>query len=91
MPSLLILAEATNALPVGNILMYLFGGLALFLFGMDQMSDALKLLAGERMKKILKSLTSNRFTGVLAGAFVTSVIQSSSITTVLTVGFISAG
>ena len=87
-----ILAEATNgALPVGSILMGLFGGLALFLYGMEQMSDALKLVAGSGMKKVLAKLTTNRFTGAIAGAFVTAVIQSSSVTTVLLVGFISAG
>ncbi len=87
----MLIAEISTNLNVGNIVMYLFGGLALFLFGMDQMSDALKLVAGDGMKKVLARLTTNRFTGVIAGAFVTSVIQSSSITTVLTVGFISAG
>ncbi len=86
-----MLIAANDTLDIANILMYLLGGLALFLYGLDQMSDALQLIAGEGMKKVLGRLTTNRFTGVLAGAFVTSVIQSSSITTVLTVGFISAG
>ena len=71
--------------------MKLFGGLALFLFGMEQMAESLKAVAGERMKNILATLTKNRFTGAITGAFVTAVIQSSSITTVLVVGFISAG
>jgi len=71
--------------------MGLFGGLALFLFGMEQMADALKAVAGERMKDILGRLTTNRFMGALTGAFVTAVINSSSVTTVLLVGFISAG
>ena len=71
--------------------MGLFGGLALFLFGMDQMADALKAVAGERMKDILARLTANRIMGALTGAFVTAVINSSSVTTVLLVGFISAG
>ncbi len=71
--------------------MHLFGGLALFLFGMEQMSDALKAVAGERMKTILAKLTANRFMGAITGAFVTAVIQSSSVTTVLVVGFITAG
>jgi len=71
--------------------MKLFGGLALFLFGMEQMADSLKAVAGERMKNILATLTKNRFMGAITGAFVTAVIQSSSITTVLVVGFISAG
>ena len=87
----MMVLAASDSINIGNILMYLFGGLALFLFGMDQMSDALKLIAGSGMKKVLGRLTTNRFTGVFAGAFVTSVIQSSSITTVLAVGFISAG
>jgi phosphate:Na+ symporter len=75
----------------GSMTMKLFGGLALFLFGMDQMADALKAVAGERMKLILARLTTNRFMGALTGAFVTAIIQSSSVTTVLVVGFISAG
>lgn len=74
-----------------NMGMGLFGGLALFLFGMDQMADALKAVAGERMKDILARLTTNRFMGALTGAFVTAIINSSSVTTVLLVGFISAG
>lgn len=71
--------------------MSVFGGLALFLFGMEQMADALKAVAGERMKDILARLTTNRFMGAITGAFVTAVINSSSVTTVLLVGFISAG
>ncbi len=69
----------------------LFGGLALFLFGMEQMSDALKSALGNQMKDLLSRLTRNRFMGVLTGTFVTAVVQSSSITTVLVVGFVSAG
>ncbi len=80
--------EQVNWLHMG---MGLFGGLALFLFGMEQMADALKAVAGERMKDILAKLTTNRVTAALSGAFVTAVIQSSSVTTVLVVGFISAG
>jgi phosphate:Na+ symporter len=71
--------------------MQLFGGLALFLFGMEQMADALKAVAGDRMKSILARLTTNRFMGAITGAFVTAIIQSSSVTTVLVVGFITAG
>lgn len=71
--------------------MGLFGGLALFLFGMDQMANALKAVAGDRMKDILGRLTTNRFMGAITGAFVTAIINSSSVTTVLVVGFISAG
>ena len=71
--------------------MNLLGGLALFLFGMEQMADSLKAVAGERMKIVLAKLTTNRFMGAATGAFVTAVIQSSSVTTVLVVGFITAG
>ncbi len=69
----------------------LFGGLALFLFGMEQMTTGLKAAAGEQMKYILAKLSSNPVTGAITGAFVTAVIQSSSVTTVLVVGFVSAG
>jgi phosphate:Na+ symporter len=75
----------------GKMAMGLFGGLALFLFGMEQMADALKAVAGERMKSILARLTTNRFMGATTGAFVTAIIQSSSVTTVLVVGFVTAG
>ncbi len=75
----------------GVMAMQMFGGLALFLFGMEQMADALKAVAGERMKSILARLTTNRIAGVATGAFVTAIIQSSSVTTVLVVGFITAG
>ncbi len=71
--------------------MSLFGGLALFLYGMDLMADALKAVAGERMRDILGTLTTNRFMGAATGALVTAIINSSSVTTVLLVGFISAG
>lgn len=69
----------------------LVGGLALFLLGMEQMTDALSAVAGGRMRRILARLTTNPATGVATGAAVTAVIQSSSVTTVLVVGFISAG
>ncbi|WP_298038617.1 Na/Pi cotransporter family protein [uncultured Desulfuromonas sp.] len=69
----------------------LFGGLALFLFGMEQMTEALKAVAGTRMKEVLGRLTTNRLSGAFTGALVTAVIQSSSVTTVLVVGFVSAG
>ncbi len=67
------------------------GGLALFLYGLDRMSDSLKLIAGDRMRQLLSRLTTNRFAGLATGAGVTAVIQSSSVTTVLVVGFISSG
>lgn len=69
----------------------LLGGLALFLYGMQMMSNGLEAAAGNRMKQILEKLTSNRFLGVLVGAGITAVIQSSSATTVMTVGFVNAG
>jgi len=84
-------AEEEAGLDWGVMAMQLFGGLALFLYGMEQMADALKAVAGERMKTILAKLTTNRFMGAVTGAFVTAVIQSSSVTTVLVVGFITAG
>jgi len=84
-------ADADAGINWWNMAMSLFGGLALFLFGMEQMADALKAVAGERMKVILAKLTTNRFMGAATGAFVTAIIQSSSVTTVLVVGFITAG
>ncbi len=69
----------------------LFGGLALFLYGMQMMSNGLEDAAGNKMKKILERLTSNRFLGVLVGAGITAVIQSSSATTVMVVGFVNSG
>jgi phosphate:Na+ symporter len=69
----------------------LVGGLALFLFGMDVMTRALKQVAGDYMKTLLSRMTRNRFVGLATGATITAIIQSSSITTVLLVGFISAG
>jgi len=84
-------ADGARDMEWGVMGMKLFGGLALFLFGMEQMADALKAVAGERMKLILAKLTTNRFMGAVTGAFVTAIIQSSSVTTVLVVGFITAG
>jgi len=69
----------------------LLGGLSLFLYGMDRMSDALKIVAGEKMKDVLGMLSNNRLIGMITGAIVTAVIQSSSVTTVMLVGFVSAG
>jgi len=71
--------------------MTLLGGLAIFLYGMEQMADALKKVAGESMKQILARLTSSRIMGLFTGAFVTAIIQSSSVTTVMLVGFVTAG
>ena len=69
----------------------LLGGLALFLFGMQTMSNGLEAAAGNKMKSILEKLTSNRIMGVLVGAVITAVIQSSSATTVMVVGFVNSG
>lgn len=69
----------------------LLGGLALFLYGMQMMSGGLEAAAGDRMKQILEKLTSNRLLGVLVGTGITAVIQSSSATTVMVVGFVNAG
>ena len=84
-------ADAGGDIDWMNMGMKLLGGLALFLYGMEQMADSLKAVAGERMKIILAKLTTNRFMGAATGAFVTAIIQSSSVTTVLVVGFITAG
>ncbi|MBW2477515.1 MAG: Na/Pi cotransporter family protein, partial [Deltaproteobacteria bacterium] len=69
----------------------LVGGLGLFLFGMKTMSEGLQKIAGDRMRKILAALTTNRFVGTLVGLAVTAIIQSSSATTVMVVGFVNAG
>ena len=86
-----LLNAAESTVEAGAIIMGILGGLALFLYGMDQLTDALKSVAGSKMKDMLAKITDNRFKGVLAGTFVTAIIQSSSVTTVLVVGFISAG
>lgn len=69
----------------------MLGGLALFLYGMNMMSNGLEMAAGDKMKTILEKLTSNRILGVLVGALVTAIIQSSSATTVMVVGFVNSG
>jgi phosphate:Na+ symporter len=82
---------ATPPLDVASIAVGLLGGLALFLYGMDKITESLKSVAGSGMRTVLARLTGNRVLGALTGAFVTAVVQSSSVTTVLLVGFISAG
>ncbi len=72
------------------LIMTLAGGLALFLYGMEKMSEGMKKSAGDRMRNILSALTSNRFIAMFVGAFVTMVIQSSSATTVMLVSFVQA-
>ena len=69
--------------------MGLFGGLALFLAGLEILSEGMKQAAGETLKHVLSQLTTNRFLGALTGAFVTGVLNSSSVTTVLVVGFVT--
>ncbi|MBW2270374.1 MAG: Na/Pi cotransporter family protein [Deltaproteobacteria bacterium] len=85
--------EGSSAAPpeLVPVVFGLLGGLALFLFGLEQMTAALKAVAGERLRFVLSRLTINRLAGVATGAFVTAVIQSSSVTTVLIVSFISSG
>ncbi len=85
------MSEASEPLALGTLLLGLFGGLALFLYGIDQMSEGLKAVAGNRMSSLLGGVTRNRFLGALTGALVTAVLNSSSVTTVLVVGFITAG
>ena len=68
----------------------MLGALGLLIFGMRMMSEALQKLAGSQLRVVLGKMTTNRFTGMLTGAFVTSVVQSSSATTVMTVSFVSA-
>lgn len=89
--SFLLVASDSTDLPLGPLIMGLLGGLALFLFGMDQMTRSLRVIAGAGMRKFLGRLTTNPVKGVVAGAVTTAVIQSSSVTTVLVIGFVSAG
>lgn len=74
-----------------SIAMQLFGGLGLFLYGMTTMSEGLEKAAGNKMKQIIEVLTKNRFVAVFVGAVVTMIVQSSSATTVMVVGFVNAG
>jgi len=81
----------TNDINLIAMLGLLAGGLALFLFGLELMTNGLKAVAGASLEGALAKLTANRFLGLLSGAFVTAVLNSSTITTVLMVGFVSAG
>ena len=74
-----------------TIVLTLLSGVALFLFGMSLMGDGLKKVAGNKLEVILYKLTSNPLKGILLGAGVTAVIQSSSATTVMVVGFVNSG
>ena len=74
-----------------SIIIPFVGGLGMFIYGMQIMAQGLENAAGNRMKSLLEALTKNKFFGVLLGAFITAVIQSSSATTVMVVGFVNAG
>ncbi len=74
-----------------SILISFVGGLGMFIYGMHIMASGLQKTAGSRMKRLLEALTSNKFLGILVGLFVTAIIQSSSATTVMVVGFVNAG
>jgi phosphate:Na+ symporter len=80
-----------TSIDVVLVVMTMAGGLALFLLGLDRLTESLRLVAGERMRSVLGRLTTNRLAGLATGAGVTAIIQSSSVTTVLVVGFISSG
>ena len=80
-----------SALFSQQLIFGLLGGLGMFLFGMKIMSEGLQKIAGDKMRKILAALTNNRFIGALVGIAVTAIIQSSSATTVMVVGFVNAG
>jgi phosphate:Na+ symporter len=80
-----------SSIDAGALVTGMGGGLALFLFGMRVMTQALKVVAGASMKNLLARLTANRFSSALAGALITSIVQSSSVTTVLVVGFVTSG
>lgn len=83
-------SEKRTIMTIMNVLS-LFGGLGLFLFGMQLMGEALEKAAGTRLKKLLGMVTGNRFLAMLAGITITAVVQSSSATTVMVVGFVNAG
>lgn len=73
-----------------DILFKVLGGLGIFLYGMENMSGGMQKLAGERLKKVLAVLTKNRFMAIIMGIFVTGMVQSSSVSTVMTIGFVNA-
>jgi len=81
---------ATQEIAWLELVMGLFGGLALFLYGMERLAQALKSVAGDRMRSVLAALSNRRLVGLTSGAIVTAIIQSSSVTTVMLVGFVSA-
>ena len=94
-PHLLMASSSAGSSPkeISIFLMFtsLFGGLGMFLYGMEMMSGGMKIAAGNKMRSVLEKLTSNRLLDVGVGAFVTMVIQSSSATTVMLVSFVNSG
>jgi phosphate:Na+ symporter len=74
-----------------SILVNTAGGLGIFLLGLNQLSEGLQAVAGKRLRKIVAACTSNRFAGIVTGAFVTGIVQSSSVVTVMVVGLVTAG
>ena len=84
-------SSSDNEISLFLIMTGLLGGLGMFLYGMEMMSDGMKMTAGDSMRSILEKLTSNRVIAVSIGAFVTMVIQSSSATTVMLVSFVNSG
>ena len=84
-------SSSDNEVSLFLIVTGLLGGLGMFLYGMEMMSDGMKMTAGDSMRSILEKLTSNRYIAVFIGAFVTMVIQSSSATTVMLVSFVNSG
>ncbi|MCP3951040.1 MAG: Na/Pi cotransporter family protein [Desulfobacterales bacterium] len=83
--------SSTGEISWGMLIIGLLGGLALFIYGMEQMSEGMKKTAGDQMRSILAALTHNQLLGLAVGTFVTMVIQSSSATTVMLVSFVQAG
>ena len=86
-----IQAESSESIDIFLLVVGLLGGLAIFLLGMDRMTDSLRLVAGGRLRGILLRMTSGRFAGLVTGAGITALVQSSSVTTVLLVGFVTSG
>ncbi|MBT4286217.1 MAG: Na/Pi symporter, partial [Deltaproteobacteria bacterium] len=89
--SVVYASGANETISWAKLIISLLGGLTLFLFGMEMMSDGMKKTAGNKMRTILAALTRNRVIALMCGAFVTMVIQSSSATTVMLVSFVQAG
>ena len=90
-PGLILAADSSESgISWGFVIMNLLGGLALFLYGMEKMSEGMKKSAGDKMRTVLSALTNNRVIAMIVGAFVTMIIQSSSATTVMLVSFVQA-